>query len=244
MYTPKFSINLLISLGLKTFMLVAAIYFLFVGELLMSGFAFISLAISLIPAIVGRNYNTNLPWVIDFLLTFWLSFSLIGEIGLYEMFWWWDDFLHFGGTAVLVFLAFVLVFALNFTKKIRLSIPMIGVFTFLVGIAFGGAWEIIEFWAWKFLGADAIGMGFPPDFELAYLDTLSDLQLDGAASILVALIGMNYVARRRRVKLREWMHPFFEIFDEKFRMATREVREILLIEKKKISKKIRKNLRK
>ncbi|MCF7846151.1 MAG: hypothetical protein K9L85_02845 [Candidatus Peribacteraceae bacterium] len=239
-----FSANSLISWGFKVFMLFAAGYFFIVGDFLLAGFAFLSMAISLIPAIVDRSYNTNLPWTLDFFLTAWLALSLIGEADFYDRFWWWDNALHFAGTAVLVYLAFVLVFALNFTKKIRLSIPMIGFLTFLIGIAFGGAWEILEFWAWKFLAADAIGIGNPPDFELAYLDTLSDLQLDAAASILIALLGMNYVARQRHVHVREFMRPFIEIFDEKARAAGEEVRDILRHEKELISKKFHKKRRK
>ena len=240
MHTLTLSINSVTSWGFKLFMLLATGYLLLIGNFLLAGFALLSLGISLIPAIVDRSYNTNLPWPLDFFLTIWLAFSVVGEIGFYDRFWWWDNFLHFGGTAVLVYLAFVLVFALNFTKKIRLSIPMIGFFTFLVGVAFGGAWEILEFWAWAFLDVDAIGAGSPTNFKLAYLDTLSDLQLDAAASILIALVGMKYVARRRHVKLREWMHPFIEIFDEKIRAAGEEVREILRYEKDQISKKVRK----
>lgn len=87
-------------------------------------------------------------------------------------------------------------------------------------------------------------MGYPPDFEFAYLDTLSDLQLDAAASILIALIGMKYVARQRHVKLREWMRPFVEIFDEKIHAATEEVREVLRSEKAKLAKTFSKKRRK
>lgn len=219
------SINSVISWLLKIFMFVTTIYFLAEGNYLLSGFAFLMLLVSLIPAIVNRSYDVNLPWSLDFLLTIWLAFSLLGEMRFYAEIWWWDDFLHFAGTAVLVYLAFVLVFALNFTNKIRLSIPMIGFFTFLIGVAFGAIWEIAEFYAWQITGTDALAMGTPPDFQLGLLDTFSDLQLDAAASIFIALVGMRYVGNRRHVKLREWMRPFIKIFGEKIKVVSNKARQ-------------------
>ena len=221
-----FSANSLISWIFKFFIFAVAIYFFATGSFVFGGFAFLSLAISLIPAFVNRSYDINLPWSLDFLLTIWLAFSLLGELGLYSEIWWWDDFLHFAGTAVFVYLAFVLVFALNFTKKIRLSIPLIGFFTFLVGVAFGAIWEIAEFYTWRITGSDTLAMGIPPDFEMGLRDTFSDLRFDLVASFLVALAGMKYVAARRHIKLREWMHPFVKIFGEKTRAIVRPKNKI------------------
>ncbi|MCF7846150.1 MAG: hypothetical protein K9L85_02840 [Candidatus Peribacteraceae bacterium] len=235
-----FSPNSLISWILKIFMLASAVYFLIVGNLPFGLFSFMALFVSLLPAIVNRSYDTNLPWTLDFFLTLWLACSVVGEIGFYQKFWWWDVLLHFGGTAVLVYLAFVLVFALNFTKKIRLSIPLIGFATFLVGVAFGAIWEIAEFYAWRLTGNDALAMGIPPDFRAGLFDTFSDLQLDAAGSFLIALIGMKYVARQRHVKLREWMRPFIEIFDEKVRNAKKRTRQNISKQKKKLQKRFSK----
>ncbi len=217
------SINSAISWVLKILMLVIAVYFLFSGSILMAGFAFLMLLISLTPASVDRSYDTNLPWSFDFLLTVWLAFAVLGEMSFYQKIWWWDDFLHFGGTAVLVYLAFVLVYALNFTKKIRLSIPMIGFFTFLVGMAFGGIWEIAEFYTWQITGKDALAMGTPPDFEVGLIDTFTDLQFDAVSSLAIALAGMKYVGQQRHVKLREWMRPFIKIFGGKIKQTSTRV---------------------
>lgn len=219
-----FSANSLVSWVLKIFMFVVAIYFFSRGNFLFGGFAFLSLSISLIPAIVNRSYDVNLPWTLDFLLTIWLAFSVLGELHFYAKIWWWDDFLHFAGTGVLVYLAFVLVYALNFTKKIRLSIPMIGFFTFLIGVAFGAIWELAEFYAWKFIGHDTLQMGMPPNFEAGLLDTFSDLKFDFIASAIVAVVGMRYVGNRRNIRLREWMRPFLEILENKKNRVSKKSR--------------------
>lgn len=206
-------------------MLVVSVYFFLTGGFLSGGLVILALLISLIPAIVNRSYDTNLPWSLDFLLTLWVAFAVLGEIRFYNSIWWWDDFLHFGGTAVLVYLAFVLVYALNFTKKIRLSIPLIGFFTFLFGVAFGAIWELAEFYFWQTTGTDALGMGVPPDFQLGLFDTFSDLKLDLFGSTLVALFGMHYVATQRHLKLREWMRPFVKIFGKKIQEEGIKIRE-------------------
>jgi len=214
-----FSPNSLISWVLKILMFTVSAYFFIEGNFLFGGFSFLMLLVSLIPAIVNRSYDVNLPWSFDFWLTIWIALSVLGEIHFYEKIWWWDDFLHFGGTAVLVYLAFVLVYAFNFTGKIRLSIPLIGFFTFLVGVAFGAIWEIAEFWVWRITDSDALAMGIPPDFKVGLLDTFTDLQFDVVSSAIVALAGMKYVGKQRHVKLYEWMRPFTKIFGSKIKQA-------------------------
>jgi len=194
-------------------MAITIICFFIRGNILMGGFQIIALSISLIPVFVNRSFNINLPWPIDFWLTMWMFLAVLGETGFYDRFSWWDNLLHFGGTAVLVYLAFVLVFALNFTDKIRLSIPLIGFATFLVGVAFGAIWEVAEFWVWRITGSDALAMH--GSYKNGLLDTFTDLQLDIVASALVALVGMKYVAKQRHVLLREWMYPFAKIFSNK-----------------------------
>jgi len=238
------SINSAISWILKALMFFVAIYFFLSGNILFGGFSFLVLAISLIPAIVNRSYDVNLPWSLDFLLTIWMTLSVAGEVKFYQSIWWWDDFLHFGGTAVLVYLAFVLVFALNFTGKIKLSIPLIGFFTFLIGVAFGAIWEIAEFYMWQITGNDTLAMGIPPSFEAGLRDTFSDLKLDVIGSALVAFAGMRYVAKQRHIKLREWMKPFVKIFEEKIHEVGLKTKQRIIKKKVNLKKKFGKNKKK
>ena len=214
------SINSVVSWVLKILMLVAAGYFFIQGDFLYGIFMLLMLLVSFIPAIVNHSYDTNLPWQLDFWLTLWIFLAVAGTTGLYEQLTWWDDLLHFGGTAALVYLAFVLIYALNFTGKIRLSIPLIGFFTFLIGMAFGALWELAEFWTWKITGINTFTIGrVLDDPAVSLLDTFSDLQLDMIGAGLMAIIGMKYVAHQRHVKLREWMRPFIKIFGKKIRKA-------------------------
>ncbi|MFA5351812.1 MAG: hypothetical protein WC304_00865 [Candidatus Gracilibacteria bacterium] len=233
------SINSVVSWTLKFLMLISSSHFFLVGNIMLGGFSFLMLLVSFIPVIVNRNYNTNLPWSIDFWLTVWLALSVAGEAGFYRSFPWWDDVLHLGGTIVLGYLAFVLVYALNFTGKIKLSIPLIGFFTFMIGMAFGGMWEISEFWVWHFTGADSLAM--QGNIVNGFYDTFSDLQFDLLGSAFIAVVGMWYVAHQRHVKLRVWMKPFIKIFGEEIKKVKETAKRKLHHHKRKIIRKVKKS---
>jgi len=189
------------------------------GEVLAGLFGMLMLAVSLMPSLINHNFDTNLPWPIDFWLTLWLALSFAGTAGLYRVYPWWDDVLHFGGSAVFGYLAFVFLYAFHVSGKLRLTIPFIGLFTLLIGMAFGALWELAEYWTWQLTGRDVLtGTG---DLTIGMLDSLSDLQLDLAGSVLIALGGMYYVARQRHIYLMIMMAPFLKIFGQKVRRAQR-----------------------
>jgi hypothetical protein len=231
------SINSTISWILKILIAFTTIYFFLNQNFLLGIFAILVLAISLIPAAVNRSYNINLPWSLDFWLTLWLALCVFGSVDFYKRFSWWDNFLHFSGTTVLVYLAFVLIYALNFTNKIRLSIPLIGFFTFLVGIAFGALWEIAEFLIWRITGHNTLTIG--GNIEESFYDTFSDLQLDVLGALVAAIFGMKFVARQRHIKLHEYMQPFVKIFGEKIRLKKEKLKRKIKKQKTKFKRKIK-----
>lgn len=203
---------------------IAVIYLFLEGNYLLGGFALLMLVTSLIPAFVNKSYDVNLPWAIDFFLTIAIFLSVLGELGLYERYPWWDSFLHLGGTIIVAYLAFVLIYALNFTGKIKLSIPLIGLLTFITAMALGVLWEMAEFWVWQITGSDALAMGGPTNYKEGLFDTFWDLHFDMVGAAIAAFGGMKYVARQRHVKLREWMRPFFTIFGDKYEEAKSKAR--------------------
>lgn len=222
--TLNLSQSSLVSWGMKLLMLTFIGYFVAEADWLGAIFAVVCLAISLIPPVVDHSYETNLPWELDFWLTLWLTLSVAGGLGLYDAISWWDSLLHLGGTAVLTYLAFVVIYALNFTGKVRLSIPLIGFFTFLTAMAFGAMWEILEFWIWHFTGADTLAMR--GSVINGFWDTFADLQLDLLGALLTAGGSMWYVGRQRHLTLRRWMEPFFIVFGEQLRQVRTRARRV------------------
>jgi uncharacterized membrane protein YjdF len=213
------SLNSALSWSFKILMFALTVEFFFQGEISLGLFSAAALLVSLVPALVNHSYDTNLPWSFDFWLTLWMAFSILGSAGLYQEIPWWDSLLHFAGTAIGAYLAFMVVYALNFTGKVRLSIPLIGFFTLMMALAFGALWEMSEFWTWQVTGQDVLGGRNDPAYSL--LDTFYDLHLDLAGAALAALGGMIYVARQRHVYLRQRLLPLIEVFDEKLRFARR-----------------------
>jgi hypothetical protein len=220
----KITPDVLISWSLRMLMLTSVGYFAAGADWLGVAFALVCLSVSLIPPMVNHSYKTNLPWELDFWLTLWLALSVAGSLGLYDALHWWDNLLHLGGTAVLAYLAFVVIYALNFTGKVRLSIPLMGFFTFLTAMAFGALWEILEFWIWRVTGSDTLAM--QGSIINGFWDTFADLQLDLLGGLLVAGGSMWYVGRQRHLTLRRWMEPFFTVFGEQLRQARTRARRV------------------
>ena len=107
--------------------------------------------------------------------------------GWYSKFKFYDVVLHIYGTMLIALLGFMFVYTLYYTGKIKLSLRMIAVFTFLFAMAVGGLWEIAEFSTDRVLGTNA---------QMDSLaDTMGDLIFDGVGGILVAFLGMWYVRK-------------------------------------------------
>ncbi|MEK7139132.1 MAG: hypothetical protein AAB817_00340 [Patescibacteria group bacterium] len=164
---------------------------LFWGDYLVATGALIALTISLLPSAIERNYHINLPWAIDFMVTLGLTLHTIGlYYNLYHdpAWWWWDNFTHFLGTAVIALLAFYIVFTLDYTKKVRLTLPFMVISTIMTAMAIGAFWEIGEFNFDGLFGTKAI---------IDLTDTIQDLEFDFLGSIVVAIIGVLYTRHLR-----------------------------------------------
>ena len=114
---------------------------------------------------------------------------------------------HFVGTATIAMIAFMVVYTLHFVGKIKMTIPMIGLFTFTTSLAIGALWELTEFSVDQLFGTKSLG-----DIN----DTIEDLFLDSVAGILIAFLGMLYVARQRGKNIPVLVHPWAKVFAPSF----------------------------
>ncbi len=145
-----------------------------------------AIVLSLVPSAVERNYNITLPFELDLLITLSIFLhTFMGEwLDLYKKVWAWDQILHFYGSAVVALLAFVTVYTLHYTKRLRLTLPLIGFFTVTIAMAAGGIWEIGEF---------SVDKLFARTTQDGLDDTMWDLIDDLIGAILVAALGILYV---------------------------------------------------
>lgn len=201
------SFNSFLSWLMKLSLLILLPYELLAGNLLMFLGIVIALGISITPIIVFKDYNHHLPRTIDFLVTLSLYLYFVGvSMGFYQSTtgWtkWWSQMTHFLGTAIIALLAFMIVYTLHFVKKIKMSIPLIGLFTFVTALAIGALWEVGEFYFDAIFGTQAI-----PSIE----DTIQDLVFDTLGGSIIAILGMFYVANHESKILKLHLRPMLKI---------------------------------
>lgn len=119
----------------------------------LAALAAVAVLCSLAPGWLRRRYRVELPAFLEFLIVLQLALHILGVwLRLYDTHWFWDKILHVQGTMIVAFLGFLWLHALHATGRLRLSGPLLGLFTLLIGNALGAWWEIAEFIVDKTLG--------------------------------------------------------------------------------------------
>lgn len=164
-----------------------------------------AVVISLVPAIVERNYRVSLPFELDFLITLMLFLhTFMGEgLEFYERVRLFDKALHLYGSAVIAALAFLIVYTLHYTRKLRLSLPLIGFFTVSFALAVGGLWEIGEF---------TVDNMFGKTTQNGLTDTMLDMINDLVGGAVAAVLGMLYVRYSKPEARRRLARPLGSVF--------------------------------
>lgn len=180
-------------------------YEIYRGDYLFAAATAIAIAISLVPAVVERNHRMHLPFEFDFLITLALFLhTFLGEgFMFYEKVYAWDKALHLYGTAVISLLAFMIVYSLHYTRKLRLTIPLIGFFTVTFALAVGAMWELCEF---------AVDLLFDKNTQKGLDDTMWDIFYDLVGGTVVAAFGMVYVRYTAPETRKKLTKPLGEIF--------------------------------
>jgi hypothetical protein len=120
-----------------------------------------------------RGKRPPYPHLADFLLVAPFFIDVAGNaLDLYDTIWWWDDANHFFNWALLSGSVAVLLrrTSLNALTRIALTIGYGGVIAIL--------WELAEYVAF---------IRFSPELQTAYTDTLGDMALGLAGSVVAAI---------------------------------------------------------
>jgi hypothetical protein len=178
---------------------------LYKGDYLFSILLVLSVILSLIPSIVEKSYRVTLPFELDLLITLSIFLNtFMGEgMNFYQSVWLYDKALHVYGSVVFGLLAFVVVYTMNYTRKVRLSLPFIGFFTVIFTMALGGIWEIMEF---------AVDSFFGKTTQSGLTDTMWDLINDLIGGFITAGIGMFYVRYSNPDARKRLARPLGEVF--------------------------------
>ena len=201
--------SLSLTAGLSWFMKLLMVLLLpvelYKGDYLFSILLVFSVILSLIPSLVERSYRVTLPFELDLLITLSIFLNtFMGEgMNFYQKVRLYDKALHIYGSAVVGLLAFVVVYTLNYTRKVRLSLPFIGFFTITFAIAMGAVWEIMEF---------AVDSLFGKTTQNGLADTMWDLINDFVGGVITAAIGMLYVKYSNPDVRKRLAMPLGEVF--------------------------------
>ena len=175
-------------------------------DYLLAAAAIIAILLSLLPSLLGRNYNATLPWELDFLITLALFLhTFFGEwLRYYDRLWFFDKIMHLYGTSLIAILAFMIVYTFHATGKLRLTLPFIGLFTVAFAMAVGGLWEIGEF---------AFDKTFGRNTQYSLDNTMWDMVNNLIGGTLVAFIGMLYVRYSRPDERKRITKTVGEVFN-------------------------------
>ncbi|MBI5875939.1 MAG: hypothetical protein HZB81_08900 [Deltaproteobacteria bacterium] len=211
------SISTALSWLMKFIMIGMFPYVIYKGSYLFGFATGVAIILSLLPSIVERNYRITLPFELDLLITLMIFLhTFFGEwLKFYDRLWVWDKMLHIYGTAVISMLAFMIVYTLHYTKKLRLTLPFVGLFTIISAMAVGGFWEIGEF---------AVDKIFNKDTQNGLDNTMWDLIDDLIGGTLIASVGIIYIKYSRPDERKRLTRPLGEVFGIKKKIERIKVR--------------------
>jgi len=166
------------------------------GEYLYALLCIAVIALLVAPPLLARSSRANMPVELE-LLALWgaVGDMTLGRLaGLYGGTVWFDKLLHFGNSVLIGLVAFLIVYALRFTGRLRTS-AFVEVFVILLlSLGIGGLWEIAEYVADLVFREGAQGSPGMTPLD----DTMWDLILDGGGGLLGALLGAPYLRWSRR----------------------------------------------
>ncbi|WP_262177914.1 hypothetical protein [Haloarcula laminariae] len=158
----------------------------------------VGLLVTQLPALFERDYGIAL----DPALTLWITTAVflhaVGVIGLpwadanfYKSIWWWDHLTHALSSSIVAAIGYTTVRALDrHSEEIYVPPRFMFVFILLFVLAFGVAWEVLEFSIT--LAAEATGNAtILTQFGLG--DTMLDLVFDTIGAIVVATWGTAHL---------------------------------------------------
>mgnify|MGYP006882764082 FL=1 len=151
----------------------------------------IGLGVTLLPAIVRRNYQFSLdPW-----LGLWITTAVflhtLGSAGLYVQFSWWDSVTHALSASLVAGVGYTAARVIDLhNEKIHIPKQFVFVYLFIVVLAFGVIWELFEF-ALDLISAET-GLTMPLA-QHGLDDTVIDMLYNSLGALLVALFGQVHL---------------------------------------------------
>lgn len=164
----------------------------------------------LAPVVFKSRLNVTLPAEFHISAVLFAFAALyLGEVQqFYQRIWWWDIALH--GTAGLLMgvIGFLMVYILNETDRVKLSLTpgFIAIFAFLFAISIGTFWEIFEFSVDEIFDTNMQKpmLGDPSGLT----DTMWDMVVNAVGALLISFSGWRYLKKGKSFFVQEWINKF------------------------------------
>jgi hypothetical protein len=208
----EFAFNDILGWVLRFVILLTFGYVVYEGDYLFAITSLFAIFLSCTPMMLNRSFKISLPWELNFLITFSLFLHVtLGEVmEFYDLYPFWDKFMHLLGTAIIGILGFMAVYSFHYARKIRLSLPLICLFTVIFSMAVGSAWEIGEFTIDKIFGRNT---------QYSLDNTMIDLINNTIAGLVVGISGIfyvKYVEGHSRKRLHRTVRATLGTFNQRF----------------------------
>lgn len=188
-----------------------SLYYVYKGDIVSAITLIASFTFALFPVIIRKIYGTDLHWIYDVLFSIFISGHMIGFMGMYERWLLYDDILHIVGSFIVGIAGFSIFYAFDYSKRIRITAPILFLLTLMWTMSLGTMWEIMEF-MWDntiFLSAN---YGFAQN---SLLDTMIDLSWDFISGILAALVMASFCKKSPEKLKRQIFDPIVKLFSKK-----------------------------
>ena len=158
----------------------------------------VAILVTELPDLLDRRYDIPLNPALTLWITTAVFLHALGTVGLpgseanfYRTVWWWDHVTHALSSSVVAAAGYATTRALD-TRSDAIYLPpkFMFVFILLFVLAFGVAWEVVEF----ILGelSTVVGSG-PVLTQYGLADTMLDLVFDTIGGVIVAVWGTAYL---------------------------------------------------
>lgn len=155
-----------------------------VGLILNAG---IGLAVTFLPALLRRDYSVPMDPMLTLGIALAVLFHAAGTLGPYRQWGWYDQVAHFVSATVVAAVGYATARAVVLhEEEAHVPEPYMFVFVLIFVLAFGVAWEIMEF-AIQGLAA-TFGLS-PPLVQFGIDDIVLDLVANAIGGLAVAIWG-------------------------------------------------------
>jgi hypothetical protein len=185
---------------LRSLIVFTIVLHMYRGAWLYSLLCLLALILIIIPPVLARTNQVNLPVEIELVVLWWLVADMtLGRLmGLYQTSIWYDKVIHLGNSGLVGLIAFLAIYTLKMLGRLQTGYIINLMAIFLITLGLGALWEILEFFTDLNFHEGAQGSLLLSPLN----DTMWDLTLDGVGGIVGGVLGSWYMKSSSRSLVR------------------------------------------